>query len=47
MKMNENLNESSLIPAVQHDINHRITFKNKIDLTSTQIFKGTFFLCYT
>ena len=32
---NENENESLLIPAVQHDIHHRINFKNKIDLRLT------------
>ena len=28
---NENENENLLIPAVKHDIYHRIKFKNKID----------------
>ena len=32
---NENENENLLIPAVQHDVYHRITFKNKIDLRLT------------
>ena len=31
----EDENESLLIPAVQHDIYHRIKFKNKIDLRLT------------
>ena len=31
----ENENESSLIPAVQHDIHHRINFTNEIELRLT------------
>ena len=37
---NENENKSLLIPAVQHDIYHRINFKNKIDLRLTFQFSG-------
>ena len=35
LKWKWNENESLLIPTVQHDIYHRINFKNKIDLRLT------------